>query len=110
MGKALTPAYIQIVERKSDLWYFIQPSKIVSVRKVSCDSDFLVSREESYGLSKAKIALEFRLLTGAKEGYYIADMKNKKYYYCGGHWSGVKLRLLQMGIGRIDDEIRTDLV
>ena len=99
--KAYTPAHIQIVERENKQWYFLQPSRIVSLGSHSPDSDFFTCREQQYGLTKAKIALEFRLLTGGAPGLYIADMKEKLYYYCGDSWDGVRAKLLELGIGRV---------
>lgn len=99
--KAYTPAHIQIVERENRLWYFLQPSRIVSSGSHSPDSDFFTCRERRYGLTKAKIALEFRLLTGGVPGLYIADMQEKLYYYCGESWDDVRAKLLEIGIGRV---------
>jgi hypothetical protein len=100
-SKAYTPEHLQIVERDEEQWYFLQPSRIVSPCERILDSDFFTCRERKYGLTKAKMALEFRLLTGGKLGYYLADMKRKRYYYCGEQWEGVRSQLLELGIGKV---------
>ncbi|TBR56670.1 hypothetical protein B4U84_28835 [Westiellopsis prolifica IICB1] len=41
-------------------------------------------------------------INGGKQGYYIADIQDKKYYYCGTEWEDVKLKLGELGIGRPD--------
>ncbi|MDF5715840.1 MAG: hypothetical protein PUP93_18640 [Rhizonema sp. NSF051] len=41
-------------------------------------------------------------ISGGRQGYYIADILDKKYYYCGTQWLDVKALLLELGIGRPD--------
>ncbi|MEL6882523.1 MAG: hypothetical protein AAFP09_18515 [Cyanobacteria bacterium J06607_10] len=73
-GDALyMPAYFIDVRRVEKEWWFSVPKRIFSGRDgayETVDSDFFTCREERYGLTKAKIALEFRLLTGGAVGYY----------------------------------------
>ena len=49
-----------------------------------------------------KVANQLRLINNGKEGFYIADIKDKKYYYCGTEWEDVKNKLRELGIGRDD--------
>jgi hypothetical protein len=41
-------------------------------------------------------------INGGRQGYYIANIKDNKYYYCGVEWEGVKAKLQELGIGRPD--------
>lgn len=55
-----------------------------------------------FDTSMEKIAAELRRINNAKQGYYIANILNKKYYYCGTEWEDVKIKLKELGIGRDD--------
>ena len=99
-GNAIyAPDYIQVVRRDEKVWHFLQPSQII-YSPSPLDSDFFTVREKQYGLTKAKMALEFRLIAGGTPGLYLADMKHKKYFYCGESWNDVHAKLLELGIGR----------
>jgi hypothetical protein len=47
-----------------------------------------------------KVAREFFKINGGKEGYYLANILDKKYYYCGQSPQDVKNRLIELGIGK----------
>jgi hypothetical protein len=49
-----------------------------------------------------KVAIELFGINGGLQGYYIANILDKKYYYCGTEWSDVKAKLQELGIGRPD--------
>ncbi len=55
-----------------------------------------------FDTSMEKIAAELRYLYNGKQGYYIANILNKEYYYCGTEWENVKNKLKELGIGRND--------
>ncbi len=56
-----------------------------------------------YDISLQQIAIELFRINGGRCGYYLADLRIlKKYYYCGNEPEDVKLKLLELGIGRID--------
>ena len=57
-----------------------------------------LSYHNLYDLSKETL---FRI-NGGKQGYYIANILDKKYYYCGTEWEDVKIKLKELGIGRDD--------
>ena len=58
--------------------------------------------EKQFGLDRTQIVFElFRIKTG-RQGYYLADLKHQKYYYCGLEFDTVKLTLKSLGIGRDD--------
>ena len=100
-NKVYTPEHIQVVERLDEEWSFLQPNRVVPPCERVLDTNFFTCREHQYGLTKGKLVLEFRLLTGGKLGYYLADMKTKLYYYCGESWDDVRAKLLEIGIGRV---------
>ena len=96
----IRPVYYQIVERRNKVWAFREGSSFVNLFNAP-DLDM----EDLFALfdtSMEKIAVEFRRINGAKQGYYIANILDKKYYYCGTEWSEVKVKLQELGIGRPD--------
>lgn len=95
-----TPAYVQIVHKKNGSWYFLKPGRIVYTDEI-LDTDFFTKREKQYDLTKLKIAVKFHRITGGNPGFYLADMKHKKYFYCGKVFDDVRSKLLELGIGRI---------
>ncbi|MBW4505594.1 MAG: hypothetical protein KME64_03660 [Scytonematopsis contorta HA4267-MV1] len=56
----------------------------------------------AFGTSMKKVAIELFRINGGKQGYYIANILDNKYYYCGTKWEDVKVMLKQLGIGRDD--------
>ncbi|MBO3462052.1 MAG: hypothetical protein KME33_29790 [Aetokthonos hydrillicola CCALA 1050] len=55
-----------------------------------------------YDISPQQVAIELFRINGGKSGYYLADLRSqKKYYYCGNEPESVKLKLLELGIGRV---------
>nr|WP_306296913.1 hypothetical protein [Nostoc sp. TCL26-01] len=39
-------------------------------------------------------------INGGNAGYYLANLRDKKYYYCGDNWEDVKTKLEELGIGK----------
>ena len=57
---------------------------------------------EQFGLSNQNIVTEMFRINGGKNGYYLADLKKRNYYYCGQDWEDIYLKLRDLGIGRED--------
>ncbi|MBN3993818.1 MAG: hypothetical protein HWQ36_25885 [Nostoc sp. NMS2] len=55
-----------------------------------------------YGITRQQIAIELFRINGGKAGYYLANLRRKKFYYCGTEPAGVKGKILDLGIGRED--------
>ncbi|BDA71394.1 hypothetical protein RIVM261_002900 [Rivularia sp. IAM M-261] len=50
-----------------------------------------------------EVANELRKINNAAPGYYLADIVERKYYYCGTEWEDVKRTLREeLDIGRLD--------
>ena len=94
------PIYFQIVKKSGKDWIFKQSGKVFynPLGQKVCLSD----REKSFNLTKEKIALELFRLKAGRDGYYLANLKDKRYYYCGTEWEDVKTQLRSLGIGRED--------
>jgi hypothetical protein len=93
------PDYIRIVERKTGGWLIKTGRLFYKTRKIAVDfQDF----ELLYGISKQQLIIELFRINGGLLGYYVADLRHKKYYYCGKALEDVKAKLLSLGIGRVD--------
>jgi hypothetical protein len=55
-----------------------------------------------FGTSMTKIAREFSKINSAKEGYYLANILDKKYYYCGHLPQDVRNKLIELGVSKKD--------
>ncbi|PHJ59578.1 hypothetical protein VF14_08880 [Nostoc linckia z18] len=93
------PDYYRVIERVAGGWHFKQGKLFHKSLPISIDfNDF----ELLYSISKQQVAIELFRLEGGKAGYYLANLREKKYYYCGNEPEDVKLKLRSLGIGRDD--------
>lgn len=96
----IRPIYYQIIERRNKVWAFREGKPFVNLFNApDLDMEDLFSL---FDTSMEKIAAELRYLHNGKQGYYIANILDKKYYYCGTEWDDVKKKLLELGIGQSD--------
>ena len=94
------PIHYRIIERRGKIWAFKEGETFVNWFNVpDLEMEDLFSL---FDTSMEKIAAELRRINGAKNGYYIANILDKKYYYCGVEWEDVKLKLKELGIGKPD--------
>lgn len=90
------PLHFQIIRREGTTWYFKSGSIFYNKDNQPIPEH---DRERLFGLTKNQIVTQLFRLQGGKAGYYLADLKAKKYYYCGD-WDSVKDLLRSLGIGR----------
>lgn len=89
--------YIQIWEREAKKWFLLKSRPFYNPRQIPTDHEYVLSR---YGLTTNIVITEFIFLTGGKPGFYIADLRDKKYFYCGNDKANVTTWLKDLGIGR----------
>lgn len=99
MSKIIHPAIFQIIRREGDAWYF-KDGKVFY--REPGNRSLIEEREREYGLSKEKIVIELFRINGGKAGYYLANLRDRKYYYCGKSWEDIKIKLQSLGIGRAE--------
>ncbi|MDF5733807.1 MAG: hypothetical protein PUP92_39010 [Rhizonema sp. PD38] len=100
VNKIVTPIYYQIYKRSGAGWFIKEPGKVFySPDNEPTDLQNIVL---SYNTTEQTVVTEFFRINGGKSGYYLANLRDKKYYYCGDDWESVKQKLLNLGIGRID--------
>ncbi|MDF5722166.1 MAG: hypothetical protein PUP91_17100 [Rhizonema sp. PD37] len=93
------PDYYRLFERLAGGW-LMKPCRFFYKHTWSADVNDLKSL---YNISPQQIAIELFRINGGKTGYYLANLSHqKKYYYCGDKPEDVKLKLLKLGIGRVD--------
>ncbi len=94
------PVHYRLVVRRLDTWHFTKGDVFVNLFNVP----ILAQKDlfAVFGITIKEVASELRRINGGKQGFYIADILDKKYYYCGAEWSDVKAKLLELGIGRSD--------
>lgn len=97
MVKIHAPIHLQIYEREGTKWFFHGGNIFYNPQNISTD---LESTLERNGLTKIKVLVELFRINGGKTGLYLADIRDKKYYYCGQKWEDVKGQLRELGIGR----------
>jgi hypothetical protein len=56
----------------------------------------------TFGTSLRSCAAKLLSINGGEEGFYLVDIMDKRYYYCGKSTQDIKSKLLELGIGRPD--------
>ena len=90
------PAYIRVIERRVNGWAFRHGEPFINLYNFPW-----LSQKDLYatwGTSMKKVAIELFRINGGTQGYYLADLKDRKYYYCGVDFSSVKIKLQEIGI------------
>ena len=92
------PVYYRLVVRRNNKWHFTKGEPFVNLFNLP----WLEQKDlfSAFNVSMKQVANELRGINGGKEGYYIANILDKKYYYCGSEWEDVKNKLKELGIGR----------
>jgi hypothetical protein len=96
------PIKYRIIERKitpeKSYWHFLKGKGFYNPLNLPSEGDI----EFMFGTTKKDVVLELFRVNGGKPGYYLADLRNKEYYYCGIVPEDIKKQLRSLGIGRED--------
>ncbi|MDJ0712913.1 MAG: hypothetical protein QNJ54_01675 [Prochloraceae cyanobacterium] len=104
MSDLIFPARYQIVRhfvdpKRGGAWDFIVGKTFYNPRNVPFPEKEVYRH---FGLTKKDIIIQlFRIGTG-KLGYYLVNLRDRKYYYCGKDWEDVREKFKSLGIGRKD--------
>lgn len=93
MSTVLYPSFFYILKKEGTKW-LTGGSLLTSTQSRG------LSGIEDFGITKRVLLLELKYINGGQPGYYVANVKDKKYYYCGEQWSDVKDTFFSLGIGR----------
>ena len=101
MQELVFPGYYMVVKAEVRGWGFYEGDLFYnpSSEEISLDPEELLDR---FGSNMSQIVLELFQVNGGRHGYYLANLRDKKYYYCGEGEDSVKDKLLELGIGRAD--------
>ncbi|MEN9520196.1 MAG: hypothetical protein RLZZ381_2784 [Cyanobacteriota bacterium] len=95
MSAIFTPGYIQVIERTQTGWFQSKPKSVFNLSNLPFDS---LNKEKYYGLTKTQILAElFRRYQG-KLGYYLVDLSDREFYYCGLTVQDLQAKLFELGI------------
>ena len=96
---SFVPDYYRVLECRSGEW-FLKKAKVV-YRNLPIAIDF-DDFELLYGITREQVAIELFRVGHGRNGYYLANLRKKQYYYCGTEADEVKAKLRSLGIGRND--------
>ncbi|MGF1674925.1 MAG: hypothetical protein HC836_50745 [Richelia sp. RM2_1_2] len=92
-----SPVYYQIIQRRGNGWAFKHGEPFINLfnaPNLSPEEEFI-----AFGTSMKQVAIKLFRINGGKQGYYIANILDNKYYYCGTEWKDVKTKFKELGIG-----------
>lgn len=98
--KIVLPSHFLTVKRADQSWIFRYGQIFYRGEKATFSE--LIHREQEYGLTKEKIVIELFRIGAGREGYYLIDLRDRRYYYCGASLDDVNATLRLFGIGRVD--------
>lgn len=90
------PLHYRVAQREGNTWHFRKLSVFYNPSSVPIVDPNDIS---SYGTSWRKLAIELFKINGGKPGFYLADLRNRKYWYCGDDEASVRARFHELGIG-----------
>ena len=100
MSKIVCPFHYKIFQRKGTDWFGKKPERVFY--NGTNQPLQLENIAEQFGLTDKKIIISLFRINGGKAGYYLANLRDRQYYYCGTEWEDVKTQLRSLGIGRED--------
>lgn len=89
------PVYYRVVFREGTKWS-IEGSKR-STPNIPLGVEGL---QEQFGMTNLNLVASLFRINGGRAGYYLADLKDKKYYYCGSTLEDVRDKLLSLGVSQ----------
>ena len=95
----ICPESYQIFIREPEKWVHLRNKVFYNPNNKKTDLDSILKR---FGFTKLSILCELFKINGGNLGYYLANLRDKKYYYCGTEFIDVKAKLLSLGIGRLE--------
>lgn len=99
METLIYPLYYRVAYREGNTWKFRKTSIFYSEQGLTVDPQDI---KTLYGLSWGQLAIALFRINGGKQGWYLANLKDRQYYYCGVEAASVKHQLRELGIGRAD--------
>jgi hypothetical protein len=95
MSTVFTPGYIQVIERTQTGWFQTKPKSVFNLSDRPFDS---LNKEKYYGLTKTQIITELFKRYQGKLGYYLVNLSDRSYYYCGLTVKDLQAKLFELEI------------
>lgn len=92
-----TPAYIELIRKTDDRW---SKPKTTQIFNASGKPYNPCERYSKHGLTQMDILKELYLRYQGLDGWYLVNMAEKEYYYCGATSEDVNRKLVELGIKR----------
>ncbi len=100
-NRFVCPFHYQVYRREGASWFVIDPVRMFyNPTNTPTAPEDLTYIERQYGLTAHQVAIELFRINGGKPGYYLVNLRDRKYYYCGSDSEDIKCTLQQLGIGR----------
>jgi hypothetical protein len=103
MSTIVHPLHYLIVYREGTTWKFKGGGSIFYNPRNVPVSLSIEDRLHRFGLTPPDLMIALFRLNGGRAGYYLANLRDRQYYYCGSDWSDVKATFNAIGIGRSDN-------
>ena len=102
MSKIITPYHYKIYERQGTKWFTLDAERVF-YNGTNQPLD-LQNVEREFGLFDEQIVIELFRVNGGKPGFYLGNLRDRKFYYCGLKWEDIKTTIIQLGIGRAEPQ------
>lgn len=93
----LYPLYYRVIRREGTRW-LVKGARLDAPNSLAHG----LHDADRYGLTNEAIVTALFRLRGGKAGYYLANLKDKRYCYCGESLEDVRAEFQRLGIGRDD--------
>lgn len=95
-SKVYTPSHFVFLRKEQNDWFVIKSKTLMNASDLPVLP--VADRVKQYGYTLYQLTIEcFRHFLG-RDGYYIVDLKQKKYYYCGQEGDSIKQTVKSLGI------------
>lgn len=98
--RIIIPYHYKVYERESQKWFARDAERVFY--NSSGKPLNLLDVEQEFGLTTEKVIIELFRINCGRSGFYLANLRDRKYYYCGTNWEDIKTTLTSLGIGRAD--------
>lgn len=100
MRKIVHPLYYQVYQLEGTRWFVLEKGRVFyNPTNTPVQLEHI---EGQFGLTESQVVTGLFRISGGKPGYYLANLRDRRYYYCGPNFEDVRTTLQSLGIGRAD--------
>ncbi|MBW4513375.1 MAG: hypothetical protein KME64_44005 [Scytonematopsis contorta HA4267-MV1] len=86
--------------KDSELLWFFQRVEVLFNPTNFFVSDKISDIEGMFGTTKESVVTELFKINGGRLGYYLANLVDKEYHYCGENIEDVKAKFVELGVAK----------